>query len=90
MTQLVTPVPVRPSRDTRVDIVRGWLQLTIFASHAAGSWIGAWLIHATGNPLAPAFYRMVSSLVGLVALAWLAESAPVRLSPAVGVAAASA
>jgi len=45
MTQLVTPVPVRPSRDTRVDIVRGWLQLTIFASHAAGSWIGAWLIH---------------------------------------------
>ena len=38
-------VPARPSRDTRVDIVRGWLQLTIFASHAAGSWIGAWLIH---------------------------------------------
>jgi hypothetical protein len=35
----------RPARDTRIDIVRGWLQLTIFASHAAGSWIGAWLIH---------------------------------------------
>jgi hypothetical protein len=35
----------RPARDTRVDIIRGWLQLTIFASHAAGSWIGAWLIH---------------------------------------------
>ncbi len=35
----------RPPRDTRVDIVRGWLQLTIFASHAAGSWIGFWLIH---------------------------------------------
>ena len=35
----------RPSRDIRVDIIRGWLQLTIFASHAAGSWIGAWLIH---------------------------------------------
>jgi hypothetical protein len=31
----------------RIDIVRGWLQLTIFASHAAGSWIGAWLIHGT-------------------------------------------
>jgi hypothetical protein len=40
-----SPVPARPPRDTRVDIVRGWLQLTIFASHAAGSWIGAWLIH---------------------------------------------
>ncbi len=24
--------------------MRGWLQLTIFASHATGSWIGAWLI----------------------------------------------
>ena len=35
----------RPPRDTRIDIIRGWLQLTIFASHAAGSWIGAWLIH---------------------------------------------
>lgn len=40
-----SPALVRPSRDTRVDIVRGWLQLTIFASHAAGSWVGAWLIH---------------------------------------------
>ncbi len=38
-------LPSRPLRDTRVDIVRGWLQLTIFASHAAGSWVGAWLIH---------------------------------------------
>jgi hypothetical protein len=36
----------RPLRDIRVDIIRGWLQLTIFASHAAGSWIGAWLIHS--------------------------------------------
>jgi hypothetical protein len=34
-----------PRRDVRIDVVRGWLQLTIFASHAAGSWIGAWLIH---------------------------------------------
>ncbi|MEJ0017603.1 MAG: OpgC domain-containing protein [Acetobacteraceae bacterium] len=32
-------------RDPRLDIVRGWLQLTIFASHAFGSWIGVWLIH---------------------------------------------
>jgi hypothetical protein len=39
------PPGTRPPRDTRIDIVRGWLQLTIFASHAAGSWIGAWLIH---------------------------------------------
>ena len=43
-----TPRPeARPPRDIRIDIIRGWLQLTIFASHAAGSWIGAWLIHGT-------------------------------------------
>jgi hypothetical protein len=38
-------IPARPPRDQRLDIVRGWLQLTIFASHAGGSFIGTWLIH---------------------------------------------
>ncbi len=36
----------RPARDTRLDLLRGWLQLQIFASHAHGSLIGAWLITA--------------------------------------------
>ena len=40
-------VPARPPRDTRLDIVRGWLQLTIFMSHATGSWIGGWMIHGS-------------------------------------------
>ncbi len=35
----------RPSRDARLDLVRGWLQLSIFTSHAQGSFTGAWLIH---------------------------------------------
>ena len=35
-----------PARDTRLDLLRGWLQLQIFASHAHGSLIGAWLISA--------------------------------------------
>ena len=30
----------------RLDIVRGLLQLSIFASHATGTWIGVWLILA--------------------------------------------
>jgi hypothetical protein len=34
----------RPPRDTRLDLIRGWLQLQIFASHAHGSLIGAWFI----------------------------------------------
>jgi len=36
----------RPPRDTRLDLLRGVLQLQIFASHAHGSFIGAWLITA--------------------------------------------
>jgi hypothetical protein len=47
MTDSQARLTPRPPRDTRIDIRRGWLQLTIFASHAAGSWIGAWLIHGT-------------------------------------------
>jgi hypothetical protein len=43
MTQ--AQIPARPARDTRVDIVRRWLQPTIFGSHAAGTWIGFCLIH---------------------------------------------
>ncbi len=35
-----------PPRDTRLDLIRGWLQLQIFASHAHGSFIGAWFITA--------------------------------------------
>ena len=34
----------RPPRDTRVDIIRGYLQLTIVASHVAG-FASRWLIH---------------------------------------------
>ena len=45
MTRPDAPVPARPGRDVRLDLFRGWLQLTIFASHAQGSWAGAWLIH---------------------------------------------
>ncbi len=37
--------PAVPARDTRVDVVRGWMQLTIFTSHAQGSFAGMWLIH---------------------------------------------
>jgi hypothetical protein len=40
-------VPARPPRDQRLDIVRGWLQITIFASHAFGSFIGGWMIHGS-------------------------------------------
>ncbi len=38
-------IPPRPERDLRLDLVRGWLQLSIFASHVGGSFAGAHLIH---------------------------------------------
>ncbi|MCX7382649.1 MAG: OpgC domain-containing protein [Alphaproteobacteria bacterium] len=43
--EAVRIVPPRPPRDARLDIVRGLLQLSIFASHATGSVVGAWFIH---------------------------------------------
>ena len=38
----------------------------------------AWLLHATGDPLAPAFYRIAASVAGLVAMVCLPESAPAK------------
>jgi len=35
-----------PARDQRLNAFRGWMQLSIFYSHAFGSFTGAWLIHA--------------------------------------------
>lgn len=36
----------RPPRDQRLDIIRGWLQVSIFGAHAVGSAFGAYGIHA--------------------------------------------
>jgi len=36
----------RPARDLRLDIMRGWLQISIFGAHAVGSAFGAYGIHA--------------------------------------------
>jgi len=36
----------RPPRDLRLDVVRGWMQLSIFISHVAGT-ACIWLIHAS-------------------------------------------
>ncbi len=42
--QTSTPL-ARPARDTRLDILRGWMQISIFLSHLTGS-VFAWGIHA--------------------------------------------
>lgn len=38
-------VPPRPPRDRRLDVLRGWMQLSIYVSHVVGTGF-AWLIHA--------------------------------------------
>jgi MFS transporter, MHS family, citrate/tricarballylate:H+ symporter len=36
----------------------------------------AWIIHVTGQPLAPAFYLMATTLIGIVAMVSVRETAP--------------
>jgi hypothetical protein len=36
----------------------------------------AWLFHATGNALAPAWYMLFAQAVGLVAMMMMRETAP--------------
>jgi MFS family permease len=37
-----------------------------------------WLLHSSGNPLAPGWYMLCAALLGLVSMSLLRESAPVR------------
>ena len=47
MASAATQRPLsRPPRDLRLDIIRGWLQVSIFGAHAVGSSFGAYGIHA--------------------------------------------
>ena len=39
-----------------------------------------WLIHATGDPLAPAWYLIASSAIGIVAILMIAETQDVALA----------
>jgi hypothetical protein len=46
MTRPAPHTPARPPRDLRLDVVRGWLQVSIFGAHAVGTAFGAFGIHA--------------------------------------------
>jgi MFS family permease len=57
------------------------LAISVFGGSA--QFLVAWLIRATGNPLAPAWYMFCGVIIGLIALLQLPETAPVKvgLSP---------
>ena len=67
--------------------IRGGAFATLYAIAIASfggtaQLIVTWLIHATGNALAPAWYMLFASAVGLAAMAMMRETAPVKLSTA--------
>jgi MFS transporter, MHS family, citrate/tricarballylate:H+ symporter len=63
--------------------IRGGAFATIYAVAIAGfggtaQLIVTWLIHVTGDALAPAWYLLLATAVGLVAMAMMRETAPAR------------
>jgi MFS family permease len=66
--------------------IRGGTFATIYALSIAifggtTQLIATWLIHVTGNPMAPAYYWLVSATIGTAAAMAIIESAPVRTVP---------
>ncbi|MEJ0028191.1 MAG: MFS transporter [Rhizomicrobium sp.] len=65
--------------------VRGVIFATVYATSITvfgGSTqsVITWLIHVTGNPMAPAWYLVAATAVSIVAMYLMAETAPVRLA----------
>ena len=65
--------------------IRGGSFATIYAVAIASfggtaQLIVTWLIHVTGSALAPAWYMLFATAVGLVAMVMMRETAPARLS----------
>jgi MFS family permease len=63
--------------------IRGGAFATIYAVAIAtfggtAQLIVTWLIHVTGNALAPAWYMLLATAIGLAAMAMMRETAPIR------------
>ncbi len=75
--------------------IRGSAFATIYAVSIATfggtcQLIVTWLIHVTGNPLAPAYYLLFATVIGQVAMWMIPETAPVKLEERMAVAPAPA
>lgn len=63
--------------------IRGGVFATVYAVAIAGfggtaQLVVTWLLHVTGDPLAPAWYLLLAAIVGLVAMSLMPETAPVK------------
>jgi MHS family citrate/tricarballylate:H+ symporter-like MFS transporter len=52
------------------------LAISVFGGSA--QFLIAWLIRATGNPLAPAWYMFCGVVIGIIVLFQLPETAPIK------------
>jgi len=53
-------------------------KLAIASFGGTAQLVVTWLLHVTGNPLAPAWYLLLAAIVGLVAMSLMPETAPVK------------
>jgi MHS family citrate/tricarballylate:H+ symporter-like MFS transporter len=63
--------------------IRGGVFATIYAVAIAtfggtAQLVVTWLLHVTGEPLAPSWYLLVAEVAGLVAMCFMPETAPVK------------
>jgi MFS family permease len=63
--------------------IRGGVFATVYAVAIAtfggtAQLVVTWLLHISGNPLAPAWYLLLAAVVGLVAMSLLPETAPIK------------
>jgi hypothetical protein len=63
--------------------IRGGVFATVYAVAIASfggtaQLVVTWLLHISGNPLAPAWYLLLAAAVGLLAMASMPETAPVK------------
>jgi MHS family citrate/tricarballylate:H+ symporter-like MFS transporter len=67
-------------KEIRSAATGGVYAVTVAAFGGVTQPLLAWLIHVTNQPLAPAFYLMATTLVGLAAMIAMTETAPGRLA----------
>ena len=63
--------------------IRGGVFATVYAVAIASfggtaQIVVTWLLHVSGNPLAPAWYLLLAATVGLIAMSLMPETAPVK------------
>ena len=64
--------------------IRGGVFATVYAVAIASfggtaQLVVTWLLHATGDPLAPAWYLLLAVTVALIAMGLMRETAPVKV-----------